>query len=154
NIDNGILIFAGPSRNFIQGNYIGTDVTGTAPLANTANGVFVLNSSSNTIGGAVAGQGNLISGNKRSGVLIYYGGNLNSTDNRVWGNRIGVDQSGTSALANGYDGVELNAVGGNIVGGVGSQRNIIAGNLDDGVRIFSYGPVTQGNTIQGNLIGN
>lgn len=150
----GIIFFVGPSDNLIQGNYIGTDATGTSPIPNFGNGVYVFDASSNQIGGAKPGEGNLISGNHRAGVQIYSGGGWDATGNHIAGNLIGTDKTGVKALANWYDGVELNTVSGNYVGGGASERNIIAGNLGNGVSVFSFGPAILGNFVQGNLIGN
>ena len=62
NGDAGIyLITSGATGNLIQGNTIGTDVTGTLALGNTYEGVYAERAPSNTIGGAVPGAGNLIS---------------------------------------------------------------------------------------------
>jgi hypothetical protein len=55
-------------RNLIQGNVIGTDVTGAA-LGNGGNGVYV-NGSDNTIGGTAPAAGNTIAFNSNDGVLI------------------------------------------------------------------------------------
>jgi hypothetical protein len=54
--------------NVIQGNFIGTDVTGAQALGNQGAGV-VVNDDANTIGGTVAGAGNIIAFND-GGVLI------------------------------------------------------------------------------------
>ena len=57
--------------NVIKGNYIGTDVTGTLDLGNSAFGISVADgASANTIVGATAGGRNIISGNGDNGVLI------------------------------------------------------------------------------------
>jgi len=54
----------------VQGNYIGVDATGRAKLANVGDGVAVANAATNnTIGGAAAGAGNVISGNGGDGSL-------------------------------------------------------------------------------------
>ena len=53
----------------IQGNYIGVDVTGTAPLGNGAWGVAA-GGSSILVGGTVAGAGNVIANNATNGVLV------------------------------------------------------------------------------------
>ena len=55
----GIFI-SGGGGNHIEGNYIGTDVTGTLALGNQYNGIAIESSSSNTIGGTSAGAGNVI----------------------------------------------------------------------------------------------
>lgn len=61
--------------SFVQGNYIGTDVNGTAELGNTNNGVYINGVPNNLVGGTDADDGtvdgnvkarNLISGNGRS----------------------------------------------------------------------------------------
>src|SRR5205085_9262121 len=52
----------GITGNAVQGNYIGTDVTGMVAIANDQGGIAV-KSAGNTIGGTTPGTGNLISGN-------------------------------------------------------------------------------------------
>src|SRR5262249_17357419 len=59
NQNAGVEIGSG-TGNLVQGNYIGTNVAGTAALAN-ANGVLIASdASNNTLGGTTAGAGNLI----------------------------------------------------------------------------------------------
>jgi hypothetical protein len=58
----------------VQGNFIGTYVTGATAVGNSGNGIDV-EGSSNTIGGTAAGDRNIISGNSSafssvSGVYI------------------------------------------------------------------------------------
>src|SRR5262249_17248606 len=64
---NGIEIHG--SGNLVQGNFIGVDVTGAHALGNLRSGV-VLFSSSNTVGGTVAGAANVLAANTESGVYI------------------------------------------------------------------------------------
>ncbi len=52
--------------NFVQGNLIGTQLNGTVALANALNGVQIVHSSGNTIGGTTAGSGNTIALNART----------------------------------------------------------------------------------------
>src|SRR6185436_9177479 len=95
NNQNGIYLYlAGASNNLIQGNFIGTDLTGTASLANSGSGIGITNAAANTIGGIVSGAGNLISGNNNIG--IYFQG-TGASRNVVQGNFIGTDVTGTSA---------------------------------------------------------
>ena len=58
------------TRNVVEGNYIGTDVTGTVALANALAGVAITAStipaSNNTIGGTTPAARNVISGNSQS----------------------------------------------------------------------------------------
>jgi photosystem II stability/assembly factor-like uncharacterized protein len=80
-----------------------------------------------------------------SGILIQTGGN-----NRVEGNIIGLDPTGTVRRANGGAGVAVQSSSGNVIGGTSpSQRNIISGNSGGGV-VVSGGA---GNLIKGNYIG-
>src|SRR5258705_10108593 len=79
----------------VQGNYIGTDVTGTLSLGNINNGVLLeTGSSGNTIGGTATGAGNLISGNGDFGIAI------GTSSNVIQGNFIGTDASGKQPLPN------------------------------------------------------
>jgi hypothetical protein len=57
--------------NLIEGNNIGTDLSGTGTLGNEINGIIIsANASNNTVGGVAAGQANTIAFNVAAGVLI------------------------------------------------------------------------------------
>src|SRR5262249_39097712 len=81
----------------IQGNFVGTNAAGTAPLASGGNGVTITNAAGNTIGGTVAAARNLISGNANDGMEIL---GTTATQNLVQGNYVGTDATGTSSLGN------------------------------------------------------
>ena len=66
---DGILIASNSAGNLVEGNLIGTDVSGTQTIPNLGNGVEISGSVANTIGGTTPGASNLISGND-DGVLI------------------------------------------------------------------------------------
>ena len=90
------------ANNFVQGNYIGTDVNGTADLGNTNQGIEVTSSAgefitNTTIGGTAPGAGNVISGNGDAGVEIDGSG---TTGTLVQGNKIGTNALGTAGIAN------------------------------------------------------
>ncbi len=131
----------------IQGNFIGTDISGTASLPNTFSGVVLqAGADGNTVGGSAAGAGNLISGNGGDGISI------NAADgNTVEGNLIGTDAAGTAAVANGDDGITVIATStGNTIGGdTAEQRNVISGNTRSGISIDG----ATGNTALRNFIG-
>src|SRR5581483_8274424 len=61
-------VIAAGSQNLFEGNYIGTDVTGSSALPNFY-GMYVTGGD-NTIGGTASGAGNVISGNSQLGVWI------------------------------------------------------------------------------------
>ena len=68
------ITLAGATGNTVEGNYIGTDITGTLALPNADGVVIDTGASGNTIGGTTTlpgtGAGNLISGNTTYGVEI------------------------------------------------------------------------------------
>ena len=158
NTNHGVEIFGtGTSGNVVAGNFIGTDSTGTVAIAN-GNGVEIdSGASGNTIGGLTStpgtGLGNLISGN-HTGVFITDAGTM---DNVVAGNLIGTDITGTVAIANGNDGVEIDSgASGNTIGGLASTPgtglgNVISGNTVEGVEITGSG--SSSNEVAGNIIG-
>ena len=73
NNNYGIVIYdIGSTGNKIVGNYIGTDVNGTADLGNTFNGIRIYYASGNTVGGTTTGERNIIAGNDNYGIGIRY----------------------------------------------------------------------------------
>jgi hypothetical protein len=134
----------------VQGNYIGTDATGTANLGNNFHGIYIDDVPNNTIGGPNAADRNVISGNNNDGVLLQ---NSGATGTVIQGNFIGTDATGTAPLGNGQDGINL-ALGasGNSIGGTGAgERNIVSANGNDGIELDFSG--TANNLIVGNYIG-
>ncbi len=141
----GVTIDQGATGNFVQGNFIGTDSSGTVEIHNGFAGVFINGANGNTIGGTVAGARNVLSGGADRGLTILGDGNITQ------GNFIGTDVSGTVALGNKLGGM-LIIGSNNLVGGTAAgARNVISGNDIDGVQIASAG--SSNNLIQGNFIG-
>ncbi|MCX6889984.1 MAG: right-handed parallel beta-helix repeat-containing protein, partial [Verrucomicrobia bacterium] len=137
------------SGNTIQGNLIGTTLSGLAALGNTANGIAVYNSSGNQLGGASTGARNVISGNTNSGVYLYGSA---TTGNSVLGNYIGASSAGTAAIPNVYDGITVDGAGGNTIGGTNAGAgNLVSGNSQGGIKLKGTG--ASGNLVQGNFIG-
>ena len=151
NSDGVEIATAGATGNKVQGNYIGTDVTGTVALGNNDHGVNVLFAPNTTIGGTGTGEGNVISANAAfvsgGGVSIF---GSSATGNLVQGNLIGTDVTGTANLGNQDDGVKISgSASSNTVGGtVAGARNTIAFNTGDGVFVSSG----TGNDILSNSI--
>ncbi|MBX3179181.1 MAG: DUF5011 domain-containing protein [Candidatus Hydrogenedentes bacterium] len=140
---------AAATGNLIADCFIGTN--GQAPLGNNNHGVLIQNGASdNLVGGADAGDRNILSGNIRSGVFLTGTG---TSGNRILGNYIGLDSAGVAAVANGATGVSLVAgASDNAVGGVEEgEGNVISSNITTGV--FVSGAGTSGNLIAANLIG-
>ena len=148
----GGIYMARKGGNLIKGNFIGTDVNGSADLGNNGDGVGLgFLSSNNVIGGTDAAARNVISGN-RNGVDIFGSG---ATGNLIQGNFIGTDVTGTIGLGN-LRGIwvstALNTIGGTTPG----AGNVISGNtrrsnFSRGIRI--HGSAATSNVVQGNFIG-
>jgi titin len=150
------VVIGGPGadENTVQGNFIGTDLSGTHALANGFAGLAIWGASlTNLVGGPAPGAANVISGNGFYGVFI---SDTNTSGNLVAGNFIGTDSTGTNAVANGAAGVEIQqGASANEIGGVTTgYGNVIAFNGGPGVLIDDPGTTNdsfQGNSIFGNL---
>ena len=151
NIENGVqIVGAGAKSNKIQGNYIGTTVTGASALSNGLHGVSVNGAPNNIIGGAVVGAGNIIAGNAFSGIALVGTG---ATDNNVLGNFIGTQSDGVSALANGANGITIDSAADNAIGGTsGGEGNTIAFNTQDGIVVVSVSGNAVGNAVKSNTV--
>ena len=120
----------------VQGNYIGTDRSGTKDLGNDSDGIFIVNASGAVVGGNTAASRNVVSGND-AGVDLF-----NLSGSSVLGNRIGTTATGTGALGNEQYGVlfvsSSETVSNNKIGdGTAAGSNTIAFNGTDGVEITS-----------------
>jgi hypothetical protein len=149
NATDGILIAGtGASGNKVQGNYIGTDAAGTAAIGNLLYGVEI-SQPNNTVGGQTAAERNVISGNAKSGVVLYL---ASATGNKVQGNYIGTDATGKKDLGNRGRGVDItHSPSGNLIGGTtAGARNVISGNDGGGIGIYTG---ASKNTVSGNFIG-
>ena len=148
NGNSGVYILnPGSSFNLVQGNRIGTGADGAAALGNAGDGVTINNAGNNTVGGLNPGEGNQISGNLKAGIALQQ----NAAVNTIQGNLIGTDATGKNALGNAYAGITLMDATGNTIGGTATAaRNLISGNLQDGMFISTN---SFGNSVLGNLIG-
>jgi CSLREA domain-containing protein len=137
------------SNNTIEGNFVGTDPSGTRDLGSRW-GVLI-GESGNTVGGTSPGARNIISGNDEGLSIVG-----SATNNKVMGNYIGTTRSGTGDLGNSNLGVSITAGGfDNEIGGASrAEANTIAFNGDTanegGVRMF--GDDATGNSILSNSI--
>lgn len=133
--DHGIRVGSSATAraNWIQGNLIGTDASGTKSLPNTNHGISFGFANYNLVGGAVPAARNVISGNGNSGV------NLNASaagTNTVQGNFIGTDLTGVNALGNGLSGVDCSSSYNRIGGTNSGEGNRIAFNVGAGVTVL------------------
>ena len=105
--NNTGVALQGGSGNVIEGNLIGTNAAGTGALANSFGGVFIAygHTSNNTVGGAGAGQANVIAFNGSYGVFIGTDA-MDTTD-------VGITIRGNSIHDNGTAGIALNGGGAN-----------------------------------------
>ena len=144
NTDAGIWITGSEvSQNTVQGNYIGLNATGTAAIANTYVGIYIVSGASNNM---VAS--NVISGNFSEGVRIADPGSIG---NKLYANLLGTSPSGEIAIPNGFAGaIIINGASGNFIGDGPGTGNLISGNTTVGVLIAD--PPTTGNFVRNNRI--
>ena len=170
NLEQGVMIEPGASGNQVLDNQIG--IIGPTTFgyyyraSNGAEGVLIMSSgtlsnpsgidyaSSNIIGGAAQGAGNIISANASYGVHIV---GVGATRNLVEANYIGVAPGGgflfgSGDPGNGADGVRIDGGQYNqIGGGSASIGNVISYNKGAGVNITGANGI--GNTVLNNIIG-
>lgn len=136
-------------NNTIQGNFIGTNVAGTADLGNNF-GVFFSNPSSSTLI-----SGNVISGNNTAGITL---AGATVSDIRIESNLIGLAANAVDPLGNGKFGVFIcNGSHDNNIGGIGvsntfafnGQVSVLIGS--DPTNITLDDPAGVGNTVLNNI---
>jgi CSLREA domain-containing protein len=132
---SGVLLHgAATAFNLVGANYIGTNLAGTAALANGLSGVRISGGAySNTVGSALLAEWrNVISGNLADGILLEGGAISNVVD----GNYIGLSATGAGAIPNGLGGVAIIGAGPNHIGIVDSiVGQFISGNVLQGIFI-------------------
>ena len=145
---DGIRVGSGATGTLIEGNYIGTDISGLLPLGNGDAGILMGDGTGNVIGGNALGLGNVISANGKDGIDAVGMGNIG---NYIRGNFIGTDATGTKPLGNKGDGIFVGE-GTNflkpapgvaskiIIGGTTpGSGNIIAANGGNGIHLTGLG---------------
>ena len=108
--DNGIRLNAGSAGSVIRGNFVGTNVAGTAASANNRDATgseagIVLYTGPVTIGGTTPSARNVVSGNNLDcsrGIEVW-----NSSGNTIQGNYVGTNAAGTAPLGNACAGIAL-----------------------------------------------
>lgn len=137
-----------PLGGRFYGNWVGTNAAGTAALPNQGPGILLVNTNHQTIGTtANTDTTNVISGNRDDGIELRHKGVFT---NRIRGNFIGTDFTGTLALPNQKAGIFINGSYDNTIGGsIIGRGNVISSN-QIGIRIDSGATA---NIIQRDLIG-
>ena len=129
--------------NHVEGCYIGTNAAGTASASTAQQGIRILNSDDNVIGGSSASARNLFSGN-------YIAIGVESSDGVViQGNLFGTDVTGTQPIAN-NTGISLSAANNATIGGSDpGEGNIISASTGSAIGMNSGSNIV----IRGNYIG-
>jgi hypothetical protein len=134
NYADGVLISGASTGNVLSGNFIGTDLTGIAPLGNVQDGVAITNSNNNSLIGCTLFQNpfvfyNVIAGNKGNGLSI------NSSNNViVQANFLGMGADNATSVPNLGNGLLVGGTSQNTqVGGVIPLGNVISGNNLNGI---------------------
>jgi len=140
-LDPGIRVIGGTNIR-IQGCFIGTDVTGIQAVPNGF-GIAVINRANVLIGGSTLADRNLISGNSGVGIEV------DSGNNKIFNNYIGVDATGQMERPNDGDGLWVSGDANQIGGLQAGQRNVISGNKGRGVLIEE----SKSNKVYNNYIG-
>jgi hypothetical protein len=160
NTQGGLVLWKldGPWRISIHGNRIGTSADGLSAVPNQKGIDDAAAVGGIVIGGANAGEGNIISGNRQGGIDLTV---VVAPDPpvRILGNLIGVGADFVTPIGNGGSGVVNTTRGGgdphqaHIVGGIGpGEGNVIAYNGIHGVSLThpnAYGTI-RGNSIFSN----
>jgi titin len=141
---------AGTNGNIVQGNLIGTDVSGEMQLGHLSEGVFIHDGAANNlVGGSSFAAGNVIAGND-VGVAISGTG---STQTVVSANHIGSDVHDAQNLGNVVAGVLIDsgAVGSTIGGLTPGAGNTVAFN---GKGVIVGSDPTDIGTVGHSILGN
>jgi len=136
NYANGVLISEGAESNQLSGNYVGTTVTGLAPLGNTLDGVAIVGADNNSLLGTTLNQNpfvfyNVLSGNGGNGLRI-----TDSDNTTVYANFMGLGRNNKTPVPNGGNGLLVSGNSqGVTLGGVIPLGNVISGNKGNGIEI-------------------
>ena len=146
NQGSGITLYG--SRNTILGNYIGVGRLGTDAVPNRGDGIdlFLAGANQSKIGGQGLFEGNVISGNRGSGISI-----SSAQHCTIQSNFIGLSASGIDAIPNQNDGINARPQCNDLTigGALPEMGNVISGNE-------RYGIIAHDNRrmrIQNNTVG-
>ena len=135
NGDHGISLTTSDSNKF-YGNFIGVDVSGILELGNDGDGIFIVESSGNSMLGCNITQEpfvyyNVCSGNGANGIHL-----TDCTNTKVQGNFAGIGSNNATVIANGANGLLVDGdTTHTVVGGPIPLGNVLSGNTVDGVAV-------------------
>lgn len=141
---SGIFIDGGGGHNEIYGCIIGHTGGFGFGGGNGGDGIYVKNSSRNSIGGSEPWQSNKISHNGLCGIALDAG----SMYNRILGNQIGLTYNQFNSPNTDCGILIQNMSDSNVVGGASNSMNHIRGNGGDGIRIVG----SDLSRIEGNVV--
>jgi len=163
NLKANVLLDLKATGALVRGNFIGTDVTGTAAITpNDVQGVVdkggsdrVGGQNGTTPGGPCTGDCNLISGNNINGGVVI---DQAATGSIIQGNFIGTDVTGNKAISNGVsggysEGILSYAAAAMIGGTTPAARNVVSGNVGTGIQVGGLFTTVQGNYLGTNAAG-
>jgi len=163
NFKANVLLDLNATNAFVRGNFIGTNVMGTAPITpQDVQGVVdkghsdrIGGANGTTPGGACTGDCNLISGNNINGGIVIDQAAVGSV---VMGNFVGTDVTGTQSITNGlqegYSEGILSYANGAMIGGTTPEaRNVVSGNKGTGIQVRGIAAIVRGNYIGTNSAG-
>jgi titin len=148
-----VLLDVDSMNAMVRGNFIGTDVTGTAAIGGgQINGILdkghdnrIGGMGNTTPGGACTGDCNLISGNNGNGGVFI---DQAASGSIVQGNFIGTDVTGAGAVSSAFAiGIVSRTTGAMIGGTTPAARNIVSGNMGRGIEVRGFNTTVQGNYI-------
>lgn len=158
NGQNGLLL-SSTYGNVITANHIGVDRTNSKVVPNAGDGIGILHSPNNSIGGDAFNQGNLINGNNMSGIMIAG----SASGNRIVSNTISsngdsgvtvADTVSTAILQNGMAGnhrIGIDLGYNNITLNDPSDGDLGANNLQNFPDVYAAKITPNGSYVSGNM---
>ncbi len=127
NIYSGIEALGGKDF-FVSGNFVGTNATGTAAIANGEVGIILPPAAHDVVvGGDTAAHGNLVSGNSKEGIIAW-----NGYRQLIKNNRVGLNAAGNAAIPNLRSGILIQEGQTNVV-----DSNTVSGNRENGIIVVN-----------------
>jgi hypothetical protein len=134
NAGDGVLLDGNANNNLLEGNFIGTTVSGLKALGNALDGVAIVNAPDNTLAGTTIAQDpfifyNVVSGNGGNGLRI-----RDSFNTIILANFFGLGSDDHTPVGNALNGVVVEGSSANtLLGSPIPLGNVVAANGQNGV---------------------